>query len=365
MKKNFLSIFIVLFVLIFTISFIFLPKKSFSENENRYLEKFPTFSYKALLNGKYISSLENYIIDHFPLRDLFMSIKSNTELLLGERLINNVYVGKNEYLFMKYDKMENPDRLIKKLNDFYNNNDINMQLMLVESSGNIYSELLPKNVDYSIVLNDINYICNNIEFDCIDIHNYLMDGKKNYNMFYKLDHHWTSYGAYYAYLAFASKNNITPISINDFDIKEISNSFNGTLYSKTGLYQYKSDSIVSFNNNSKLKVNYVNENVVSDTLYNIENLDKKDKYTYFLNGNHPLIEITNEELSDNILVIKDSYANSFIPFLTNHYGKVYVIDLRFYSGNISNFISENNIENVLFLYSMQGISEDVNIYKLK
>ena len=257
MKKNFLSIFIVLFVLIFTISFIFLPKKSFSENENRYLEKFPTFSYKTLLNGKYISSLENYIIDHFPLRDLFMSIKSNTELLLGERLINNVYVGKNEYLFMKYDKMENPDRLIKKLNNFYDNN-INMQLMLVESSGNIYSELLPKNVDYSIVLNDINYICNNIEFDCIDIHNYLMDGKKNYNMFYRLDHHWTSYGAYYAYLAFASKNNITPISINDFDIKEVSNSFNGTLYSKTGLYQYKSDSIVSFNNNSKLKVNYVN-----------------------------------------------------------------------------------------------------------
>ena len=100
-------------------------------------------------------------------------------------------------------------------------------------------------------------------------------------------------------------------------------------------------------------------------MYNIENLDKKDKYTYFLNGNHPLIEITNDELSNNILVIKDSYANSFIPFLTNHYGKVYVIDLRFYSGNISNFISENNIKNVLFLYSMQGISEDVNIYKLK
>ena len=143
MKKNFLSIFIVLFVLIFTISFIFLPKKSFSENENRYLEKFPTFSYKTLLNGKYISSLENYIIDHFPLRDLFMSIKSNTELLLGERLINNVYVGKNEYLFMKYDKMENPDRLIKKLNDFYNNNDINMQLMLVESSGNNSLYILP------------------------------------------------------------------------------------------------------------------------------------------------------------------------------------------------------------------------------
>jgi len=78
-----------------------------------------------------------------------------------------------------------------------------------------------------------------------------------------------------------------------------------------------------------------------------------------------LIQITNEEGNDEILVIKDSYANSFIPFLTNHYNKVHVIDLRFYNTSITEYIKENNIENVLFLYNIQGIDEDLGIYRIK
>lgn len=365
MKKNFLSIFIIVFVLGFALSFVFLPKKEFSENENRYLEKFPKFSFDNLLSGKYIEGLENYLADHFPLRDTFMSIKTKYQLLIRQKLINGVYVGKDEYLFQKYEAPVNTDKLINKLNEFYSNNNINMNIMLVPSSGVINKDKLPNNVSFDLQLETIKYIYDNLKFNGIDVTNSLIEGSKNYEMYYRLDHHWTTYGAYYAYLEFCKSNNIEPLELDSFRHITITNSFNGTLYSKANIYSYKPDKIDIFLNDSKLNVNYVASNRITDTLYEDKHLNTKDKYAYFLDGNHPVIQIANEEQEGEILIIKDSYANSFIPFLTNHYNKIHVIDLRFYNGSVTEYIKENKIDNVLFLYNIQGIDNDTGIYKIK
>ena len=365
MKKNFLSVFIILFVLGFSILFILLPKKQFSENENRYLESFPKFSFNSLMSGKYIINLENYITDHFPFRDTFMSIKTKYQLLIGQKLINNIYIGKNEYLFQKYENPVNTNKLINKLNEFYQNNDVNMSIMLVPSSGTINKDKLPNKVSFDLQNETIKYIYDNLRFNSIDVTNSLIEGSKKYEMYYRLDHHWTTYGAYYAYLEFCKSNNIEAISLDEFDIKTITEDFNGTLYSKANIYSYKPDKIDILLNDSKLSVNYVASNRVTDNLYEDKHLNTKDKYAYFLDGNHPLIQITNEEQEGEILIIKDSYANSFIPFLTNHYNKIHVIDLRFYNSSVSNYIKENKIENVLFLYNIQGIDNDTGIYKIK
>jgi len=365
MKKNLLSIFIIIFVLSFSIFFIFSSKCEFSENENRYLTKFPKFSFQELLSGDYISDLESYLADHFPLRNTFMSIKTNYQLLIGQRLINGIYVGSDEYLFQKYENPVNTDKLINKLNEFYNNNKVNMNIMLVPSSGVINKDKLPDNVNLNKQTEIIKYIYDNLNFNYIDVTNTLLENNKNYDMYYRLDHHWTMYGAYYAYLEFCKVYNITPISIKDFSIKTVTDNFNGTLYSKANIYSYKPDKIDVFMSNQKLEVNYVASNKITDTLYEEKHLDTKDKYAYFLDANHALIEITNEDKEGNILIIKDSYANSFIPFLTNHYNKVYVIDLRFYNGSVTKYIKEKKIENVLFLYNIQGIDNDTGLYKIK
>ena len=365
MKKNILSIFVIIFVLGFTFTFIVLPKNEFSENENRYLAKFPEFSFETLLNGEYIKGVENYLADHFPLRDTFMTIKTNYQLLLGQKLINDTYVGKNQYLFQKYDNPINTDKLINKLNEFYSNNDVNMSIILVHSSGVINKDKLPNNVSFDSQLDTIKYIYDSLDFKGIDVTNSLIEGSNKYDMYYRLDHHWTTYGAYYAYLEFCEENNITPLNINDFEIKTVTDNFNGTLYSKANIYSYKPDKIDVFLNNEKLSVKYVATNRVTDTLYEDKHLDTKDKYAYFLDANHALIEITNGSKEGEILVIKDSYANSFIPFLTNHYNKIHVIDLRFYNGSVTEYIKTNKIDNVLFLYNIQGIDNDTGIYKIK
>ena len=101
--------------------------------------------------------------------------------------------------------------------------------MLVPTSITINYNLLPKNAITYNQMDTIKYIYDNINFDTINLYNTFNEHKDDYQLFYKLDHHWTSYGAYYAYSEYCNHNNITPIKLGHFDIEEVSNSFYGTL----------------------------------------------------------------------------------------------------------------------------------------
>lgn len=361
-----LGIVLSLFVITFTILFLFQKKVTFSENENRYLSKFPTFSFENLKSGKYTEGMKDYLSDHFPFRDFFMSVKTKTDLMSGKELINNVYIGKEEYLLENYKKPVNSNRIIDVLNKFYGDmNYINMNLMLVPTSITINASKLPKNAPTYSQTEEINNIYSKIKFDTIDVTDALERGNQDYQMFYRLDHHWTSYGAYYAYLEFCKANDLKPLDITEFDIQEVTSDFNGTLYSKTNLYTLTPDKIHIFiPKNHNYEVNYVSTKRVTDTLYEEKYLQEKDKYSYFLDNNHPLITITNKEIHNGkeLLVIKDSYANSMIPFLVNHYEKVHVIDPRFYKLSIEDYLKENsNIKDLLILYNMNTIDQDLGI----
>ena len=112
-------------------------------------------------------------------------------------------------------------------------------------------------------------------------------------------------------------------------------------------------------------VNYVIEQKKDTSLFNSDKLKHKDKYQVFLNGNHPLIEIeTDKNLDKKILVIKDSFANNFVPFLTENYGNIFLIDLRYYTDSINEFIKNNDINEVLFLYNVNTFNEDDSIFNL-
>jgi hypothetical protein len=77
---------------------------------------------------------------------------------MGQKLINGVYVGKDEYLFQKYENPVNTDKLINKLNEFYSNNKVNMNMMLVPSSGVINKDKLPNNVSFDLQLETIQFL---------------------------------------------------------------------------------------------------------------------------------------------------------------------------------------------------------------
>lgn len=351
-------------ILFLSVFFFINEKKVFSENENRYLAKTPKYNFEALKSGRYMTQIENYLIDHFPLRDDMVSLKTNTYKIVGIREVNNIYLGSDGYLLEEFKELTNIDKIVSTINKLQEKLDFKLDVMLVPTSTDINSDKLPKYAINKSEKEEINKFYNMLNTNKINVYDSLYNNKDKYQLYYKLDHHWTSFGAYVAYLNYCEYKNITPIT--DYNIKEVSNSFYGTFYSKTNDYSLKADSINIFEvDNPDYTVVYEDKTV--NSLYATEYLDKKDKYSYFLDNNHSLITITNNNLDNEqkILIIKDSYANSFVPFIVNNYKYVYVIDPRYYKSEISSFIKDNEISNVLFLYNAGTINNDLGIVSVK
>ncbi|MEG0826120.1 MAG: DHHW family protein [Bacilli bacterium] len=366
--EKFLAITVSVIVLLFSAMFFINEKKTFSENENRYLTSFPKYSFSTLENGKYTNNIKDYLSDHFPFRDEIMGFKTLTYKALGINQINDVYLGKDGYLIEKFKKMNNMEQIIIRINKFAEKLDnTNIQIMLVPTSASINDDKLPKyaiNEDQNKIINDMYRQLNITNIPLFE----LFKNKNNeYQLYYKLDHHWTSYGAYFAYLKYCQLNKLKPITIEQYKIMTVTNEFYGTLYSKTNDYSLKPDSIVTFSLDSNYTVTYKDTNKQTNSLYENSYLNKKDKYSYFLDNNHALIEITNMNVNNKneVLIIKDSYANSFVPFLVNHYKKVNIIDPRYYKESISEYVKKNTIENILFLYNINTIDNDLGILSIK
>lgn len=80
-NKIFFAVFITIWVALVILNFI-IKSDEFSQQENRYLAKLPTFTFEKLVSGEYQEELDNYINDHFIFRNAWIKIKSSTEMLL-------------------------------------------------------------------------------------------------------------------------------------------------------------------------------------------------------------------------------------------------------------------------------------------
>ena len=358
MKKVIATIItIISFVLVMLL--IVLPKNKFSPNENRYLNTFPDITIKNIISGKFQSKFSDFVADHFPFREKLLSLKTNTEHKLGNYRINGIYYGKDNYLIEEYNKPQNTDRIIRIINRFQEtNNNKNISFMLVPTSVSIYSDKLPSNnLNYSED-NTIDYYKDNLNVNFLDIRKKLLNNKDKY-LFFRTDHHWTTFGSYYAYEDYCSKNNL---KIYPTKYKLVSKDFQGTIYSKLLDNSIKKDYIYKVEDDTKY-LTYIDDKKVN-SFYDESFLSKKDKYSYFFGGNKSLIHITNEKEKDSLLIIKDSYANSFIPLISRNYHDIYVIDPRYYKESINTFIEDNNISNILFLYNVLTIDDDIGILSI-
>ena len=257
--------------------------------------------------------------------------------------------------------MDHLKNLISKYKDSIGENNIN--IMLIPNGSEILSDKLPKYatvLDQQKILKDAEVMYKDNFINTYDI---LKRNKSKY-IYYKTDHHWTTLGAYYGYNAWADKTNheIKPFSSDNTKI--ISTNFLGTIYSKIN-YAKEPDIITIYNPEEKYSVNYDSNTSSSTSLYNLEYLEKKDQYSVFLDGNHGLVTITSSNTNGkNLLIIKDSYANCFIPFIADEYERIHVIDLRYYNSSLESYIEDNDISELLVLYNINSIAKDTNLYKV-
>ncbi|MFO1445046.1 hypothetical protein KDN24_17965 [Bacillus sp. Bva_UNVM-123] len=369
--KKSLALLLLLFISVVAVFNLSSTDRSFSESENRILEQLPPFSLKALLSGDFTVDFEKYVSDQFIFRDFWIGAKNDTDRLMGKKESNGIYLGNNGYLIQEFNPPTKED-LKEKIDAIHAFNqatpELQKYMMLVPTAAALYKDKLPK---YAIIGDQETYLKKvqqmlqpNIRF--IDVFPSLY-AESNQPIFYKTDHHWTTQGAYVAYLELCRQMGLTPQTEEEFNIKQVAAEFYGSLYSKSGFKHVRPDRMKLYlpKDQKKYTVTYVDEGKTTDSLYEMEQLQRKDKYAVFLNGNHALIQIKTANTSGRkLLVVKDSYANSLIPFLLNHFSEINVVDLRYYEEDLVTFVNEHGIQDMLLLYNANTFFEDPFIKNL-
>ena len=347
---------------------IFLPDKNFSAEENRLLQTMPKPSISSIFSGRFETKAESYAADKFMLRNMFIKIKSSFDTSLGSTESNNVFMCKDNYLMENISKadakkMENNYNSLAKLKQLYPN--INMDFMLVPNAANIMSDKLPLfavTEDQNKQMDDFFKKIQSIGINPVDVRATFKKNKEKIELYYHTDHHWTTDGAYLAYQDFAKKNKLN--NNIKYDALAVKNDFRGTLASKSGFTNGLNDMIKIYlpkeGQNYKNSVIFYSDTKEKTTeFYKLNNLKKKDTYTVFGGSNHPIYSIKTPVSSQRkLLLIKDSYANSFIPFLSQDYREIIVIDPRYFFDDISEIIKANGITDVLFLYNANTFFND-------
>ncbi len=376
-------VFIGFFVLISGVSLI-IKDREFSPNENRYLAEVPELSWDNIMSGKFQDGLEDYLRDQVCFRDGWITVKTGIQKACGDTDIGGAYVGKDGYDFEKITPEDvdekQVDRNIKAVEDFFMTasetiDKQKLSFLLVPTSGLVMQEKLPKNArlfDQAKYIDQVQKAMKDYNF--VDVRDTLMDHNDEY-IYYKTDHHWTSAGACLAYDAWSERTGGEVEKEDGLAKNVVSDKFRGSLYSKIldadsaydEIWTYGLQKDEAFG--SKDCTVTIDEKQQLDSIYDDEKLQEKDKYAYFLGGNYGQVHIQNQKAASkakgkNILIIKDSFANSFVPFVTQDYENIYMVDLRYYNGDMKAYLQEHEITDVLVLYNVSNFISDRNIHKL-
>lgn len=360
------------------------PQKAFSDSENRYLQKKPEFSVKSLLNGSYGEKYEQYLSDQFPGRNVWIGMKVTTERLALQEDVNGVYFGKDGYLIEKFDtedlEGEQLNKNIGKLAAFMGAAEKSLgkdhvRVMLVPSASQIITERLPflaAPYDQGRV---IEMLCRSLKEaggsreTVLPAEEYLKRYREE-ALYYRTDHHWTARGAYLGYRLWVESVGLTPWTEEMFDIQTVNSEFHGTVYSKLNVpWRYDTIEVWQPKEEKDYRVSFDGEPKEYDSLYFPGALEGKDKYAVYLDGNHAITKIENRSITGDqkekkLLMIKDSYAHSFAVFAANHFGTVYMADLRYLNLNLKEWMEEQEITDVLVLYQIPGFAKEKSVSKL-
>lgn len=373
MKEKANAIFTIVFVasIIFIFTFVDLvhSDRLFSETENRLLALKPEFSVKELFSGNYTSDYEKYVTDQFVGRDKWIYIKTMTDVMFQKKEINGVYLAAGGYLIEQHlpqdyrTEQENEKlALLQRMVDEWD-----ATVMLVPTADNVLTGKLPAYAPYydeKPLLERAAEIAGDQRY--VDVYFILREHSKE-PIYYRTDHHWTSLGVYYGYLAWAETMDLEPYPYSIEGMETASGEFLGTLHSKLNI-NWPADSLKYFPETMEQTPHITYDlSTETESYYETSFLETKNKYGFFLDDNHALAEIdTGYQNGRTLFVLKDSYANSFIPLLAPHYEKIYVLDLRYYNGRLFSLMEQYEPDtgmDVLILYNCIHFLEEFAFYE--
>ena len=345
-------------LLAFSAMLLFLPHKSFSHTENRMLATSPELSAEKLIDKSFSRDVSAFCNDQFPLRTQFLTLNSAFELSMGKLEVNNVIKGKDGNLikrleYSSFEKMRSNIDAIEKICYEAKAKKQKSLTFLAPSAADVLMDFTPE------FYHPKKTEANNLTSTWLNA-TALLRKKANEGeyVFYKTDHHWTSLGAYYAYCVLGDALGIKPYELSHFIPQTVSNKFLGTTYSASLIPNTPPDRITAYryDGDEKIKTTDVSTGR-EDGLYDYEALDSSSKYNFFLGGNKGHISV--ESGNPRLILIKDSFANSLIPFLAAHFD-IDVIDPRYINRPLDSFVSELSASlgypPILFLFSADTLA---------
>ncbi len=372
-----------LFILIMFVADMIMSRREYSEMENRYLKQRPVFSVKSLIENEYTLKYEEYINDQFVGRDAWITLKSVSETALGKIENNGVAYGREGYQF---EKAPSADEATLRNNmgyllDFLEEYQGHVTVGIIPNSYQMLRDKIPVSfpgVDQEPYIREV-YDAVKDKADHLELSAVMAEHAGEY-IYYRTDHHWTTLGAFYAYEAYARSRGLEAASREDIApyARNVEN-FLGTYYSKSKKFDTRSDIITWYDfpvgevtiDGKTTVLNTKKEEIPVEGMYEASKWEERDKYAAFLYGNNGLTVIPSgcnldrqEGRVSRVLLIKDSYGNSFAPFLTWSYDEVYAVDLRSLTEKMSELTSRVQFDDVLILYNYQSFESDRNIARL-
>ena len=357
------------FLLTMFVLYAVLPKKEYSATEKRNLSQAPSFSWNELLLGDFREKFESFLADQTPGRNAWVGVAAYYQLLLGNNGAGGVYLGSDGYLINDPQDMSGLMRNVGYIEECAGHMDVPTTVLIAPSTGYICSDQLPAvHLPYQddACFEEIADTLSAATF--VDIRDAMKKAYADGNqVYYRTDHHWTAYGAYTAYTALAQELGYTVRPQQDYEITAY-DGFYGTTYSSSGYWMTEPDSIEVWDNKDNdvdLHVTITDGDTVieQDDLFFYSHLDEDDKYPVYLDGNHPYTVITNKraETDETLLVVKDSFAHSLVPFLADHYARIIMVDMRYWSNPIPELVEQEGVDRVLFVYSIDNLAVDDRI----
>lgn len=356
----------------FTAATVIKPPAEFSETENRILAQKPKAKAETILNGEFETDYEEYLTDQFILRDHWIGLKTSAERLLLKRESRNIYFADDNYLIETHAgsfSTQMAQHNIAKLAEFTQQyvkkfGKSHLSVLIIPNAVDILRDKLPPFASPGSGDDYLKQIAaalpEGVWFDAAQI----LRAHDEEELYYRTDHHWKTIAAFYVYQAWICEQGYPSPELSDYEIRTVTGSFEGTIQSKLGI-QTAGDTIELFLPRNEVSYVVQKNNSTENSIYDYAALDTKDKYAVYFGGNEPFLQIRTESNNRRkILVIKDSYANCFIPFMFESFQEIDVLDLRYTNQKLSELIAKGGYTDLLILYNASGFAEDMSITKL-
>jgi hypothetical protein len=392
----------------FGLLFFILPKASVSELEKRPLAQIPQFTWEQFWSGKYLDSIDLYVADNFPARERWVGLAFGIKAWRGWQSEEIGFYNQTVDLDLGTDQMQDSSNMVQdSMLNAFNEGDpdevknLNKGLLIYEGMAiqifggssksaeyaakiiNEYDEklagrlnlflgitpthgefYLPSKYNAVSESKNIEMVYNKVNpnVKTFDVFTELYRHKDQY-IFFNTDHHWTGLGAYYAYVAFCKKAGFQALGLEQMERRVIRN-FLGSLYRMTQdpRLKEKGDSVVYHKiplpNKAYQLTGTGYKNRIATSLY-ADRASGANSYSVYLGSDHPLMLIETELLNGRrAILVKNSFGNALAPYLVSHFEKLYILDYRYFNGNIIDFIERNQITDLIIFHN----SFSVNTY---